>query len=316
MKVLQVGLAKSGNSWVYRILEELYREAGLERTSYIETDPVHEVAQDWELSFDGQADIDVLDIEDEGLFYRISSIYRRKIKDTAGYFGKANHVWTHSAWCDKTENVLKYFDGYIYIVRDPRDRLLSLADFLLGDYMKTQYPHSYNSFSAIVDNHLEGATESWVEHIVRYLNSPIAPEIFFLRYETLSENTRSTIQSIAEYLSLNPDNIDVEGIVERTSFSSLQKENSDHFKKARMGSWRDQLTKKQQRRVSWIASPLLEALGYPTSADDEIEERAGALSIPDQAQLKRATKRLHRYRLLHGLRAGLRLGIRQFLKAL
>jgi aryl sulfotransferase len=143
--LLQSGLPKSGNFWLYKILQQCLQEAGLPRKAFIQNQPVYEIAKDWSLSYEEQTDIDVLDITGHGCFYRISSIFRHPVKDLDRYLSQTTHVWTHSPFCDAFHQVLPRFDKVVYIIRDPRDTALSHARFMLTPYMKTYYPSGFQS---------------------------------------------------------------------------------------------------------------------------------------------------------------------------
>jgi len=165
--ILQSGVPKSGNFWLYEILENCLQKAGLSRSSFIQNQPIHRIAQNWELSYNKQVDIDVLDITDDGCFYRISSIFRHPVLDIDDYLQRTTHVWTHSSFCDTSRDVLPKFDKIVYIIRDPRDAALSHARFVLTPYMKTPYmkkyfPNDFDSKREYLEKQLEGKLTSWV----------------------------------------------------------------------------------------------------------------------------------------------------------
>src|SRR5690625_7507293 len=77
----------------------------------------------------------MIDITDLQTSYRISSIFRMPIDSMKDYVSKTGHVWTHSPICKTSNEVLRYFDKKIYIIRDPRDRALSTANYHCSPYM-------------------------------------------------------------------------------------------------------------------------------------------------------------------------------------
>ena len=109
MKILQIGYPKSGNFWLYQILEQLLERSGKSTKSFIQQQPIYELAKNWELNFPEQADIDVIDITDLQTTYRISSIFKMPIEDLEAYLRKTNHVWTHSPVCKRSEEYLSAF---------------------------------------------------------------------------------------------------------------------------------------------------------------------------------------------------------------
>ena len=92
MKIIQAGRAKSGNFWLFKILQSIFIKSGYEWKSYIQTQPIHEIARNWDLSYKEQADIDVMDIEPHGYYYRISSIFRMPIADVEDYVSRCTLV--------------------------------------------------------------------------------------------------------------------------------------------------------------------------------------------------------------------------------
>ena len=140
MKILQGGVPKCGNFWLYQIIQQLLTRTGYDTTSFIRTQPIYELAKTWDLNYPSQASIDVLDVTDLQYSYRISSIFRMPIEDISAYVSRTNHVWTHSPICKRSGELLNLFDNKVYIVRDPRDRAISAAKYYTSDYMLKYYP--------------------------------------------------------------------------------------------------------------------------------------------------------------------------------
>ena len=105
MKLLQCGVAKSGNFWLYKIIQNIYAKAGLKSQSFITTQPIYDLAKAWKLSQLEQASVDVLDIESKGCAYRISSIFKMPIDNIENHVEQCSHVWTHSAYCSKSKEI-------------------------------------------------------------------------------------------------------------------------------------------------------------------------------------------------------------------
>ncbi len=135
MKILQNGYPKSGNYWLYKIIDNIYKQASIEKYSFIKNHPIYDIAKHWELSYPQQVDIDMIDVLYVGTFFRISSVFRRKIADFSQYVNQTSHVWSHSNYCEKSAGVFNHFDKVIYIIRDPRDVLISSANFAFTPYM-------------------------------------------------------------------------------------------------------------------------------------------------------------------------------------
>ncbi len=96
MSVLQIGMERSGNYWLYNILQNIIKYSHSDNNSLIQNHPIHSYAKSWELSYPNQADIDVLDIEPLNNYFRISSIFRMPIENIEDYIKECSHVWSYS----------------------------------------------------------------------------------------------------------------------------------------------------------------------------------------------------------------------------
>lgn len=267
-RVLQVGLAKSGNYWVYSILKHCFRQAGLPHFSFIQNQPIHQVAQNWELSYDEQADIDVLDITDDGCFYRISSVFRHPVTDLDSYLRETTHVWTHSSFCDACRHVFPKFDKIVYIIRDPRDTALSQARFMLTPYMKTYYPNDIESKQEYLEKSLEGKLRSWVQHVGPYLAHADELDLHVVFYERFLLDFENELDRLLEYLEISLDENERRSVQEAVTFQEMKEKDPEHVQKGQAGKWREQMTEGQKQRSRKITGPLLKRLGYPTKVDE------------------------------------------------
>jgi aryl sulfotransferase len=312
MRVLQAGLAKSGNFWLYKILQHCFREAGLPRESFIQKQPIHDVAQNWELSYEEQADIDVLDITDQGHFYRISSIFRHPVLDLEEYLEATTHVWTHSFLCDASWDVLPQFDKTIYIVRDPRDAALSHARFMLTPYMKTYYPNDVGSVDEYLETRLESKLERWVRHVGFYLAHAERLDIHVVFYERFLLDFRNQLDRLLDYLGLPLAEEQRKSIHEAVTFQAMKEKDPEHVRKGKAGKWRDQMTEAQKRRSAAVAGPLMDRIGYPLERGDG-QIRPG---VPDQITASDVENMLERARhpyVKDRLKKGIRRVYRTFL---
>ena len=145
MRILQAGVPKSGNFWLYRLLRSITRESGMEHRSFIQEHPIYEIARELELGFAGQADVDCLNIEPEACYCRINggAVFYERIGDIDEYVSRCSHVWTHSPICQRSFDVLRKFDKVIYIIRDPRDVAVSMSQWVFTPYFVKYYPPHY-----------------------------------------------------------------------------------------------------------------------------------------------------------------------------
>lgn len=263
MTILQAGVPKSGNFWVYRIIEEIIDNSSLERRSWIQRHPIHEIAKTWDLSYEGQADIDVLKVEPNGVFYGIDTIFRYPIENLDDYIRHCSHVWTHSRFCGGSMAVLPKFDKLVYIIRDPRDVAVSMSRFAFTPYMMKYYPHNYETPEGFLQERLDRIVEKWVHHVAGYLKHKNDLNIHVVFYERLLHRFQQTLGSLLDYLDVEVSGETRATIQRVVSYGTMREENPHHVRKGESYQWAHELSDKQQSRVREIARPMLCLLNYP-----------------------------------------------------
>jgi aryl sulfotransferase len=304
MKLLQSGVAKSGNYWLYTILQSLLRRTGQPTHTYIESQPIHAIARTWALSFPEQASIDTVDITDTGVFYRISSAFRWPVEDLDAYLARTTHVWTHSLITAKTDAVFEKFDKIVYIVRDPRDVILSTSRFLFTPYMQKFYPHRHATPEDYLRTSLVKQVIHWRTHVAGHLAAAQRRNIYFVFYERLLADLPGELAALCRYLEIEPTDALLKEVQQDVSFETMQGNSPGHVRKGTSRQWVDQLNTEQKAAAVRQAGPLLDLLHYPltdtggselpvlpTTADEAQIERAGRAPIPPPT-LKSAIKRI------------------------
>lgn len=285
MSVLQIGAPRSGNFWVWRILQEIIERAGLPNDSVVRTHPVHDLARSVELSHDRQADIDMLDITSARRVWRVSSLWRMPVDDVAGYADRADHVWTHSKYCPASPQVFEKFDRLVYICRDPRDRALSSSRFAFTPYMRRFYPHGESDPDAWLDHRFEAHVRDWMWHVFDHLRYRRHFDIHFIFYEQLLHAFEATLDRLLEYLGVDLAGRQRRAIRRAVTFRNMKRRNPEHVRKGCSERWRRRLSVERVRRTVEIAGPLLDLFGYARDATDPTLEAAPP-SVP--AGLRRA----------------------------
>ena len=160
----------------------------------------------------------------------------------------------------KTHNALvSYFNypfttenntvGYIYIVRDPRDVVISWSkhsnidldesiDFMCKDTSYINWLHSKNT---LVPKEMEIKTLllNWEQHVLSWSKQGLNVPKLILKYEDVVYKKKDTLIKIVNFFNkkfgFNFANIDekIENIIKETNFKNLQqKENKEGFKDA------------------------------------------------------------------------------------
>ena len=269
MKILQGGAPKCGNFWLYQILQETLRAAGLNTTSFIEQQPIFQLAMDWDLNFPSQASIDVIDITDLQTSYRISSIFKMPVESLSDYLTKTKHVWTHSPVCKRSWEVFDHFDKKVYIIRDPRDRAVSASKYYCSEYFLKYYPHGETDPQKYLDKNFVTLMQEWVWHVFDHLRLSRRNHIHIVFYENLLWDFGAEYSRLLDYLEIDLLETRRKDIENTVSFEQLKKENPKHLKTGKSGYWREKLSQEQQEKAEKITGPLLEFLGY--SEQEEVK---------------------------------------------
>ena len=273
MKILQGGAPKCGNFWLYQILQETLKAAGHDASSFIQKQPVYQLAKHWDLNYPSQAGIDVIDITDLQTSYRISSIYRMPLLSMEEYLSQTSHVWTHSPVCKRSEEVFAHFDRKVYIIRDPRDRAISAARYYCSEYMLKYYPQPETDPAKFLEKNFESLMREWLWHVFDHLRFSRRNNIHIVFYEDLLTNFSEEYSALLEYLEIElPEEAKIK-IEEAVSFEQLKQENPQHLRTGRSGYWREKLSQEQKHMADRIAGPLMEFLGYS-------EEKGGRPMFP------------------------------------
>lgn len=285
MRVLQAGLAKSGNYWLYSIIRRLQEAAGRSPRGWIVRHPIQAEARRWNLSFGGQHLIDVLDIEADGLYGRISSRFRERIENEEEYFSKVAHVWTHSEVTERTGEVLDRFDRIVYVLRDPRDVAVSMSRFLFTPYMRKFYPHRWPSPTVYLVATLGRRASMWRRHVSGYLSKVRAHSIHVVAYEAMRVHPVREIARLAAYLDVDITEEEIHRIAKGTSLPVMRRsQRGSHVRRGEVFGWRDVVGRAQNLRVLLHAAELMDALGYPlTRHDAELCTEGSIMPQPSEA---------------------------------
>ncbi len=277
-KWLQIGYPKSGNFWLYRILKSIAYHAGLERKSFIQSQPIYSIAREWKLSFEHEAEIDIMDVEKNQFFYTISSIFRMPIQDLDAYLASCSHVWMHAPWGPLVEGLLKKFTKVVYIVRDPRDVAVSLSHFVFTPYgAKTGFLPS-SCPSLFLKENFSTILESWANHVSAYLKQRELLNIHFVVYERFLNNFQGELQRLLEYLGISLELEAKKAIQKQTEFLQMKEGSPLHLRKGQWGQWRKDLSKSQHRFAERFIGDLLSIFQYSRLGEECVDSNSKNLS--------------------------------------
>ncbi|WP_161887887.1 sulfotransferase domain-containing protein [Pontibacter russatus] len=268
MKILQGGAPKCGNFWLYQIIQHILTQTGQPPQSFIQRQPIYELARTWDLNYPSQASIDVLDITDLQYSYRISSIFRMPVEDIEAYLSRTGHIWTHSPICKRSPQLLSLVDKKVYIVRDPRDRAISASKYYTSDYMLKYYPQEERDAKRFLEKNFEQLLLEWVWHVYDHLRLSRQHNIHICFYEGFLLDFQEELARLLAYLGVDMSEAQRVALQEAVRFDTLRKKNPKHLKKGQSGYWMDQLTEEQAAKADIIAGPLIRFLNYPSGPNE------------------------------------------------
>ncbi|NEP90052.1 MAG: sulfotransferase domain-containing protein [Okeania sp. SIO2C2] len=290
MHILKAGLIKSGNFWLHTILHNIIDYSDFQYESFIQNQPIYEAAKKLNLNlFKGQININFLDITKNAVFYRLGNVFRYPVDDIDGYINSCSVVWTHAPMSSNVVNIIQKFDKVVYIVRDPRDVLISWSNFVFSPYMQRYYPYIISDETdpeTYLNNNLKTIVSDWMNHVGAYLKYQKYLNIHFVFYERLVHNFDRELDKILEYLEIDLDEKARAEIKEKVSLNSMKKDSPNHIRKGQLAQWVDILTDAQKEEVLEMATPLLKLLNYPLNSQidtlPELPEKFPEnLNLPD-----------------------------------
>lgn len=267
---------KSGNTWL-RLALNSYRNGGATPDFSQRLDFAHAASS--RRRFDdhlGVASSDLL--PDEILMLRPRLYEELALAARNPLFNKVHDAWRLTPGHEPLFPVDATL-GAIYVVRDPRDVVLSLAghigmdadrtiDFLLDENATLCHQRAW------LLEQLPQFLGSWSHHVRSWIDLPTPWAPLLLRYEDMLTQPLQSLARVVEYVGWTLDAGRLEQAMTATRFDQLQAAEAQHgfserparakrfFREGRAGSWREQLTDKQRRRVENATEAMRARLGY------------------------------------------------------
>jgi hypothetical protein len=183
------------------------------------------------------------------------------------------HSVRHRKFTNETVNM-----GFIYIVRDPRDIVISLSHFAGGSLDRTIDEMLYSKKLMTRSNSAKELLSTWNLHTKSWLEYSNVSRLF-IRYEDLINKTEENILQIFNFLNkithnkLIPTKIDIKKIVQETSINNLKKEEdlfgfneaskySKFFRSGRTEQWKDILSLGQIKLIEKELYSMMKQFNY------------------------------------------------------
>jgi hypothetical protein len=164
----------------------------------------------------------------------------------------------------------------IYMVRDPRDVLLSEFAFLSAlEYYNDDLDSFVNTFLFTVVS----AYGPWHKNVTSWLDSPIASNgnMLLVRYEDLRKDPVPLFAQMTDFLGANVSEEKIRQAVENNSIQNMRKKEDKEPVRAsikgrfvrdgKVRGWVSKLTPEQVALIDRIAGPTLQRLGYPLGSE-------------------------------------------------
>ena len=270
---------KSGNTWLRMFLKSYYQKPGtkfgLER-SVLDDFKTHSGFPDLNL-------LKHLKID----YNKFPEIVRNweTIQDYINLNKRTNFLKTHNSMC--TIGPYKFTTnrntkGGIYLIRDPRDVLISYSNHTGYDHETTFKfmcsSDNYESPRTGIKNNTFYKTllGSWADHYNSW-KSYKSSKILIIKYEDMISDSYNTFKKIINYIGqiddLKLDEEKLNKAIKQTEFKKLQKlEKKDgfsekgvgelFFRKGKAGSWKSELSEDLIKKVEKVFYKEMKELGY------------------------------------------------------
>lgn len=202
------------------------------------------------------------------------------------------------------EKYRKEYAKAIFLVRDPRDVLLSCYARAVECGLAPLV--SKGDFDSFLLSSLEGRAiqmGSWQEHSRSWLESPLAKNgnLMVVRYEDLRQNSEQALGHLLEFLGVTPDVRTIRKAVENNTLQQMRakedrarrsrepsvllechksaEEDGRFVRKGAIGGWRSKLTEAQVKIIQQDLGDALAAVGYEPGLVEEQRPQSTPLAL-------------------------------------
>ncbi len=186
---------------------------------------------------------------------------------------RPRHIKSHEYFDHRYENV-------IYIVRDPRDVVISYFYFQKKyRQIADGYPLAAYVTDFVNGRATSGSWGSWAENVGSWVGARLGnPRFLLLRYEDLIADTKGELERICIFLDIKPDPLRLTNTVERSSAERLREMEQKQagqwvstkdkrpdipfIRSAVAGGWKSKLEPESVAIIESAWGDLMERLGY------------------------------------------------------
>jgi len=267
---------KSGNTWLRMFLKSYFM--GSNEKFSLEGSVLDSFKPQ---GFPDQGLLDKLKID----YYKFEEIVKNweAMQDYINLNNRTNFVKTHNAMCTIGSHKFttsRNTKGVIYIVRDPRDVLVSLSHHMGLDPNKSfehfSSPYNFEYPSSGGKEYKKSLMGTWSDHYKSWKEYKFC-KILIVRYEDMVLDEFNTFTKIINYLkNIGAAEFDEEKLkkaLKQTQFKELQKmEKNDgfsergrgklFFRKGKTGVWKEELSTELVKKIENLFKNEMVELGY------------------------------------------------------
>lgn len=162
-----------------------------------------------------------------------------------------------------------YYQKVVYVVRDPRDVMVSFFHFLRG-------LGSFEGDISVLVRSPKYGINAWCKHVRSWLAlSPETQNLMFVRYEDLKKDTPSTIKGLYALLGHQVDDALLQAAIEASSFENMRALERDYgyggrdvsrtlklMRKGEAGSWKEEVPRRDAEYIKQVAADWMAHFGY------------------------------------------------------
>ena len=263
---------KSGNTWLRAIItnalikEKKFSLNELQKILLLSSKKSFKDFKNIKYSNDGDIDFDWMS-------ENIINCQKHLNKKNQDFNIYKTHSVRHRKFTNQTVNL-----GVIYIVRDPRDIVVSLSHFAGSSLDRTINEILYSQKLMTTANGAKELLSTWELHARSWLEYTNVSRLF-IRYEDLLNQTEENILQIFDFLNkithnlLIPNDLDIKKIAWETSINNLKKEEelfgfneaskySRFFRSGKKEQWKDILSLTQIKLIEKELNPIMKLFNY------------------------------------------------------
>lgn len=202
----------------------------------------------------------------------------RAVKDGRVYM-KTHHALTHQLGVEMIPQALS--EGAVYLVRDPRDLVISYAHHF-GVDVDLAIQHIACEQNMVFDEKMPvlfHGIGSWSQHVKGWMERDYPLPRLVVKYENMVRRPHRTFRRILTFLGFEENGERFNHALSATRFANLaeqerkrgfseqSRKNDRFFRKGQPGEWKTALTREQVRRIEKDHGWMMGKAGYETSGE-------------------------------------------------